>query len=276
MSELRVPAAPAAGEARVNDEPRRLPTVTSLRHRRREKLGEAVAYEIVEGLVAGRFTPGEMLPPEAAMLEQYGVSRPTMREALRILEVQGVVVMRPGQSGGPVYVGPSGEYLGRMASLHFHLRGASAADLLAARLLVEPAMARMAAERQDPDAMAMLHAFVSGDPDPEANDAAYINQAPDFHMMLAQASGNGVLELMAEAMRHIANSVAMNARWGGFGLPAEISKDVHDSHHEIAWAIINGEGERAAELTSTHDNQVVDWFVERDAQYKQRTVPWVR
>lgn len=255
-----------------------LPTPSSrpLRHRRREKLAETIAYEIVEGLMEGRCVPGQTLPLEATMLEQYGVSRPTMREALRILEVQGILVLRPGRTGGPVYAGPSGEYLGRMASLHFHLQGSKMEDLLEARFLIEPAMAHGAARRQEPGAIALLRAFVDGDPEPDPTDDAYITAAPDFHMLLARVCGNGVLALLAEALRHIANATAVNVNWGGLGLPPEISNDVHDAHHEIAWAIIDGDPEKAEHLTRLHDRQTVEWFAVGDPRHHHRNVPWVR
>ena len=91
----------------------RLPTPNRkpLRHRRREKLAETIAYEIVEGLMEGRCVPGQTLPLEATMLEQYGVSRPTMREVLRILEVQGILVRaarRGAASGARCHCTPSG------------------------------------------------------------------------------------------------------------------------------------------------------------------------
>jgi GntR family transcriptional repressor for pyruvate dehydrogenase complex len=69
-------------------------------HRSR-KLAEIVAHELVAEIAKQGLTPGRVLPPEADMVRSFGVGRATIREALRLLEVQGLIAMRPGPGGGP-------------------------------------------------------------------------------------------------------------------------------------------------------------------------------
>ena len=69
---------------------------------RTEKVAESVARQILQDIRRNRLGPGSMLPPESTMVERFGVGRGSLREALRILEVNGLVTLKPGPRGGPV------------------------------------------------------------------------------------------------------------------------------------------------------------------------------
>jgi len=69
---------------------------------RTEKVAESIARQIMQDIRRQKLEPGSMLPAESAMLERFGVGRGSLREALRILEINGLVVLKPGPKGGPV------------------------------------------------------------------------------------------------------------------------------------------------------------------------------
>ena len=119
------------------------------RSRWTEKIAEAVAREIVHDIVRRNLKPGTKLPPESEMLATYQLGRASLREALRILEVHGLIVIRPGRGGGPVVANFSSRDFGRMATLHFHVGRATFHDLVQARMVMEPVMAGLAAQRAD-------------------------------------------------------------------------------------------------------------------------------
>ena len=104
--------------------------------RRTEKISEIIAREIIRDCRG--MPPGTMLPSEAKLLELYRVSRASLREALRLLEVQGLIIMRPGPGGGPMVAEADSAHFGRMASLFFHMSGATYRQTLEARLNLEP------------------------------------------------------------------------------------------------------------------------------------------
>ena len=79
--------------------------------------------EIVRDVVTRKLQPGTLLSSEAQMLEDYGVGRGSLREALRILEVHGLITMKPGRNGGPMVIEVGSRDYGRMSSLFFHLGG---------------------------------------------------------------------------------------------------------------------------------------------------------
>ena len=99
-------------------------------HRRRTaKTAEHVALAIVHDIVAGGMATGDRLPSEAAMLTQYRVSRSSLREGLRLLEVQGLITLKPGPVGGAVVGTVDPRNLARISTLYLHLGGAHYREL---------------------------------------------------------------------------------------------------------------------------------------------------
>src|SRR2546422_2612683 len=99
------------------------------RLRRVLKTSELIARDIILDIFEGGLKAGDALPPEASMLKQYEVGRASLREALRLLEVQGLVHIRAGATGGPVVGAATAENLARMLTLFFGLAGATYEDL---------------------------------------------------------------------------------------------------------------------------------------------------
>ena len=91
------------------------------RTRRVMKTSELIARDIILDISEGGLKTGDSLPPEAAMLKHYEVGRASLREALRLLEVQGLVHIRAGAKGGPVVGSANAENLARMLTLYFGL-----------------------------------------------------------------------------------------------------------------------------------------------------------
>ena len=117
------------------------------------KASERVAQDIVRDIVLRGLGTGDRLPLEAAMVEEYGVSRTSFREALRLLEMQGLISLKPGPGGGPVVGTVEPSHLARTAALYFHLGAATYDDLMHAQVLMESSCARLAAlnpEREEP------------------------------------------------------------------------------------------------------------------------------
>ena len=101
------------------------------------KTSESVARDIVHSVVTGGLGQGDSLPSEARMLEQYGVSRESLREGLRLLEAQGLITLRRGPGGGPVVGTVDPANLGRASTLYYHLVGATYGELFEAWAVAE-------------------------------------------------------------------------------------------------------------------------------------------
>jgi GntR family transcriptional repressor for pyruvate dehydrogenase complex len=211
---------------------------------RSRKTAEVVAREIVRDIVDQHLQPGEMLPGEMAMRVRYGVGRPALREAIRVLEVQGFLRLKPGPGGGPVVRTVTPRAFGEMSSLFFMLAGTTYRELVEARLELEPLAARLAAQRRDDDTLAALRAVVDREDgiDPSDN-GEYIGAARDFHAALTDAAGNRVLSLIASGLVELYDDRLQLPI-----TPPEERGATFRSHRAIVCAIEAGDPERAEAL----------------------------
>jgi len=157
---------------------------------------ESVAEQIRGQIATGALKPGDMLPSETALLEIYGVARPTMREALRILESDGLVSILRGMNGGAQVREPDLATLARRAGLHLQLRGTHLEALTEAQRLIQPGAVALAAVRRDPDELSRLRGCV--DDIAQCDDLeCFADLAADFLRLLVEASGNQILCLFS-------------------------------------------------------------------------------
>src|SRR3989442_5029833 len=120
----------SANRAAVADQQIRLP-----------KTGEVVAERLRRQIARGELTIGQRLPPEDELMAQFGIARTTLREALRVLESQGLLEIRRGRTGGPVVTMPRIDSLAEGLAVTLQPQATTAGDLDAARQLIEPRLA---------------------------------------------------------------------------------------------------------------------------------------
>lgn len=211
------------------------------------KVSEHLARDILNDIQRRGLEPGHKLLPEAAMLDRYRVGRASLREALRILEIYGVIKIKPGPGGGPVVAQVDSEDFGRTASLYFKLMAGTVGDLLEARAALEPFMARMAAERITPeraDAMReVLEAESSAADDPAGG---WGRASAAFHAEMAGMTGNPILDLFGKSL------ISLLAERTRSIFPAGERETTCRIHKRIAEAIIGGDALEAARLTERH------------------------
>lgn len=220
-------------------------------HRKRKlKRSEIVASDLIRDIVSNGLKEGDRLPLESDMLVEYGVSRSTLREAMRLLETQGLINIRPGPGGGTMVGGIDPSNLAHTLTLYLHRTDTSLDDLLDAWLTVEPLLARLAASHPDRkrvrDGMA---------PFLEVNKDSCIRTASaglQFHDVVAELAGNKVLYLMLAAVGFL---VTEQMRLSVPDL--RLTDETLDAHSEIAEAISNGNAKVAEELMHEHVECVV-------------------
>lgn len=155
-----------------------------------QRLYQQVAEQVAALIRSGELRAGERLPPERDLARSLGVSRPTLREAMIALEIAGLVEVR---GGSGIYVRPSPTPAVSLDA------GPGAFELLAARILIEPEVAALAARDPRPAALATLEDSIT------ALAAAADHRASQeadrrFHAAIAQATGNGVLVSLVESL----------------------------------------------------------------------------
>jgi GntR family transcriptional repressor for pyruvate dehydrogenase complex len=216
--------------------------------RRTEKISEVIARDIIHDIVSNDLKPGDMLPAEAAMTRNYGVGRGSLREALRILEVQGLIQIRPGPGGGPVVNAIDPVNFGRLAALYFHVSRATLRELLDARMAIEPVLAGLAASSSDEAARAELKDHTGRAREAAARDTnAYRALTMEFHYLITGMSGNRVLDLFGRALKDI-----YSGRVHSYAMAVREQECVLDDHEAIAQAILERDPVRAHDLMEAH------------------------
>jgi GntR family transcriptional regulator, transcriptional repressor for pyruvate dehydrogenase complex len=178
---------------------------------RAAKTGEMIASYLRGKIVRGELAEGDTLPSEAELMRQFEVSRPTLREAIRILETESLIVIRRGARGARV-TSPRIEVAARYVGLLMQTSGTTLADVYEARSLVEPeAAALLARRRTDKDLADLascideLAATIPACPR-TAELGTWIQSAQRFHDLLMQRAGNKTLAIQSLVLREVVDS----------------------------------------------------------------------
>jgi DNA-binding FadR family transcriptional regulator len=241
-------SAPERGNGDAADIPGLAPGTAAPRIGRAVKTSERIASAIVADIVASGLKEGDRLPNETAMVNQFGVGRGSLREALRILEVHGIISLRSGPGGGPVVIATDPRDVARTFSLYLHLNRATIRELIQARLFIEPMIARMAAEAHEPEGLERLREAVAYEASIPEGDPRFIFASNNFHYVLATLSGNKVIDLVATALKEL-----YTTRVVASGLVNDLEHEqLRSEHKEIAKAIMDGNAARAERLARKH------------------------
>lgn len=219
------------------------------------KAAEVVARAVVRTIRSEGLQTGDSLPSEAEMLPQYGVSRESLREGLRLLEVQGMISIRRGPGGGPIVGTVDPANLGRMEALYLHLAGATYDELFEAWVFAETALAGKAAANPDAEARkAAMAPYIDGQVEDVVHDDldVYMSGHEGFHDSVAALGGNRVLQVTLRAYGQIvAHHLAM------IGDVKLIHQELVDDHLMLAQVISEGDSDAASKLMTQHLNRVL-------------------
>ncbi len=209
---------------------------------------ETLAAELREQILSGQIGPGQALPNERDLVEQSGLSRGSVREALRVLETQGLVLTRVGRNGGRVAVESSTATV--KSSLGHFIRGQQVPFpvLMETVEALEPSLARLAAlHRTDADIAALQLASKKLRATSSASRFLAANSA--WHAAMADASHNPILN----AIYHTLGAGLLDPHVAGFA-SAEIREAVMHAVSTVEAAIIAGDAEAARRRMERHVN----------------------
>jgi DNA-binding FadR family transcriptional regulator len=183
-------------------------------------LSAQIAAAIRDAILSGKLIVGDRLPSEAELAEQFEVSRPTVREALKRLAAQSLIRTQRGAFGGA--------FVNRLSYQDAHAQQITTSTLLLgmnevsfdtaceARFAMERACAALAAERRAPDHLATMRAEITRQGQPGLTDEAFCASDVAFHRALVDAAGNPVLSYQlagaVEAMQPLMNMITFTAR----------------------------------------------------------------
>jgi len=165
---------------------------------------QQIADEIRSSIVAGELSDGESLGREPDLVERFGVSRPSLREALRILEAEGLITVVRGVRGGVVVNAPDKRMTARTAALVLQARDVSLADVFEARRLLEPVAARtIAALRRRRPAIEALREMIKQEEAAIEDPERFAVANAVFHEGLVALAGNQTLTIVTEMLNEI-------------------------------------------------------------------------
>ncbi len=235
------------------------------------KAAMLVAQRIVRDIGRAGLRPGDLLPPERAMLETYGTGRGTLREALRLLEFQGVITLKPGPGGGPILMNPAAAHLASTLQLLMQLNQAPYRALIEARLVLEPVLSRLAAERIDPEALAELAGSVARMRENTGDLDSFGDSGRRFHDIIAWSSGNVVFGYVVGAVLGILDGTAI-----GIDDPVDRRAAILRDHDEIYAAILRHDPVAAGERMREHLESYAHHAQRKFPEILTQTVTWDR
>jgi GntR family transcriptional regulator, transcriptional repressor for pyruvate dehydrogenase complex len=211
---------------------------------RSPKTAELVAQTLRRMIVSGQLKDGDFLPNESELMAHFGVSRPTLREGIRVLESDRLVEIRRGSRTGARVRVPGAEIVARPAGLLLEVSGATIGDVMVARTGVEPLAARLLAENGSPTDYDELESLLEQDIPSGLESGRVAEVTANFHRRMVELSGNATLSLIAGMLHEITErhtAEAINKR----RVPEAEYQKLLRSYRRLIDLLRAGEGDKA-------------------------------
>jgi DNA-binding FadR family transcriptional regulator len=217
------------------------------------KAAALVAAQIRKQIVMGELAEGDLLPSEAEMVKRLGVSRPTLRQAFRILETEHLITVQRGSRGGTTVLRPSTKLASRYLSDFLRFQRTTIGDVLAARLMIESAAVAELAQRNDDAIVEALRAALVHQQEAE-DDSSLSESAEQFHIRMVQLAGNPVLTQYCELLHYLLQDTVRKAASahrdnGGDSQP---SRGTAEAHAELVDLVAAGAAHAAVQHWRSH------------------------
>jgi len=219
----------------------------------RQRTYEQVLSQIEEQILQGRLRAGDRLPGERQLAESLRVSRPAVREALRVLEAMGIVSAGTGSGpgSGSRVTGDGSPVLSTVLRLHVALSSFSQREVMEVRVQLERWAVREAARSLRPEQVQSLREVVARMRDQHITHSAFNELDTDFHVGMAQACGNALLGLLMQALRDAVHQ-EMTLTFQRLSDPRSTRDALVSQHAAILDAVEGSDGEEAARLVERH------------------------
>ena len=235
------------------------------------KAAMLVAQRIIRDVASAGLKPGNLLPPERTMLEKYQIGRGTLREALRLLEFQGVIALKPGPRGGPVLQDPNASHLASTLVLLMQLKEAPYRTIVEVRTALEPMISRLAAERISDEALLELSETIDSMRENIGNQDLFLEANKRFHDVIAWSSGNPLFGYIVDSLLGILDGTVI-----GIDYPSPRRQAIIKAHDEILQALKARDPEASEERMREHIHQYVTYAQRKFPEVLDQVVRWDR
>lgn len=210
------------------------------------KTADLVAAKLRRQIVRGELREDEALPPETALIEHFEVSRPTLREAFRVLESEGLIEIRRGAHGGARVRPPSPGVAARYAGFVLQHEGTELEDVLTARTFVEaPTAGMLARNRSQRDIKELKRLLVDSDPFSAKAVPEVMRTQHVFHEAVPRLAGNRTLALMSQMLSDVIHAAGLSYA----------SAPENADERERMWRVSQRAHERLIELIEERDGE---------------------
>jgi GntR family transcriptional repressor for pyruvate dehydrogenase complex len=215
----------------------------------RRRVFEAVADSIRQGIFAGTLLPGHKLPPEREMASRYRTSRVALREALRALENEGMIVIKRGYGGGAFVSDFDNALKALRDSLNtvVKLGRAKSVHLTEVRRMLEPQIAQVATFRATPSDLQQIENVVLAQEEELRTGALSRRYDMEFHRLVVKATHNPVLAIVVNAINDSLRDSIFRSK-----LSQEMRARVVSSHRSIFEALRNHDAVQAQKAMGDH------------------------
>lgn len=234
-----------------------------------QKTAMLLAQRIVAEITEKGLEPGATLPPEGEMLTVYGVARGTLREALRYLESQGVLEIRPGPKGGPVVTTPDPRYLASTLALMLEMTGAPYRTVVEARQVIEPRMAAQAAEVATEEEIQELADSVERMAGVTKSLPDFLEENRAFHDITTRIARNVLFEQLLASLGWITDGTAL-----GVDYPKRSRVHVLEVHESILEAISAHDAPLAEERMRAHLDDYAAYLQHKFPKVLDQPLSW--
>lgn len=217
-----------------------------------------MASRLRDDILTGRLKEGDVLPSQEALFAEFGVSAPAVREAIHILEADGLISVRRGNVGGAVVHLPSAERTAQMISMVLQTRSATPGDVSEALLHLEPICAGMCAAREDrmSEVVPHLQAAIDVQAAEFGTPASYVPNARRFHEAIVSRCGNEPMILLIGSLEVIwsahESSVWSDEYHRSDPMEPKTMRAALRDHRRLLDAIVEGDSTRAVRLAQDH------------------------
>ncbi|MBI5603810.1 MAG: FadR family transcriptional regulator [Deltaproteobacteria bacterium] len=216
------------------------------------KISDQIIDQIRDAILSGKLKPGVRLASEKELADQFGVSKATMREAMRVLEVLGLIEIRKGLGGG-IFIAEVGMRTTIHSIINFlHFQTLSIQEITMLRYLIEPTVARIAASKITDKDIENLKKIVGEKPSGSADE---VSKEIGFHRYLARMAENTLLILIVDFVDNLLDSIKSKVKPG-----PDFYRDVRKSHQKILECLIKKDAP-GAEMAMTQDLLEVDQYL---------------
>jgi DNA-binding FadR family transcriptional regulator len=213
---------------------------------RQSRASGEIVSQIERAIFATELSPGDRLQSERELAEQFGVSRITVRDALRVLEARGLIRVKVGAMGGAFVADANTDRVAESISTLIKLKRMTLSELAEARKVVEAATAELAAQRADAASVGRLQQNVERSRPLLREPITHADASMDFHVELARAAGNEVLYATVEAYRGLLVPSIRDLR------DLKSGRATQKAHEELVEAVRRRDPEGARELMLDH------------------------